>query len=143
MLLRKELNRRGLRTAARSGFTLMELMVVVAIIVLLAGAAVPLFMNYLEGAKRSRAEVDVQSISKAVELYRVKFGEFPASLAVLTQTQPDGSLPTFEPEKLLDPWKREYQYNPQGPHNSQFGRPDIWSGGANGNEQIGNWGQGR
>ena len=46
---------RDYRATARGGFTLMELLVVVAILVVLAGAAVPIYMTYLENAKKSTA----------------------------------------------------------------------------------------
>ena len=142
-MLVRDVRRAEIQSAARMGFTLMELLVVVAIIVILAGAAIPIYSNMVEGARKDRAAVDVIAIGDAVLAYRTKHGEWPASLAILTQQQPNGDKPLFEPEKLIDPWKRDYQYNAEGPHNSTYGKPDIWSTGPNGNEQIGNWAAGR
>src|SRR4051812_13478382 len=102
--------------AVRGGFTLMEMLVVVAILVVLAGAAVPIYMRYLDEARMDRARVDVKMIAQTCETYKLRHGEYPASLAVLVQPQPDGSQPYFEASALRDPWGHEYQYAPQGPH---------------------------
>jgi hypothetical protein len=52
--------------------------------------------------------------------------EFPPSLEVLTQPQVDGGGAYFGPEKLLDPWNKQFQYDPSGPRN-QGNRPDVWT----------------
>ena len=129
----------------RGGFTLMEMLVVVAIIVVLAGAAVPMYLRYLDDARVSRAKIDCQSLTTAVEAYKVKYGDYPASLDALATQQPDGTPPYMERDKLLDPWQHAYQYAPQGPHNAALGKPDIWSLGPRMNDpnaQIGNWSAG-
>ena len=48
--------------ARRSAFTLMEMLVVVAILVVLAGAAVPIYMRYLNEAKKDRARIERQDV---------------------------------------------------------------------------------
>jgi len=126
------------RRMVRAGFTLMELLVVVAILVVLAGTGGVIYMNYLEGAKEDVARTQVQELTHAVEAYRIRYGEYPQSLAALTQPGPDGKA-TLEPNALVDPWMRPYQYNPQGSHHPTTGKPDIWSGGKDGNLQSGNW----
>jgi general secretion pathway protein G len=129
--------------AVRGGFTLMEMLVVVAILVVLAGAAVPIYMRYLDDARKDRAKLDVKTIADTCETYYVKHGEYPPSLAVLVQPQPDGSRPYLEAAHLLDPWGHEYQYSAQGQHNAATGRPDVWSLGPRVNDPngiIGNWG---
>ena len=134
--------RRDKPTVVRGGFTLMEMLVVVAIIVVLAGVAVPMYMGRLEDAKKDRAKVDVKTLTQTCETYRLKYGDFPATLEVLCQPPPDGGIPYLEPTALLDPWNREYQYMPQGQHNAMYGKPDIWSLGSNPGDAasiIGNW----
>jgi general secretion pathway protein G len=131
------------REVVRTGFTLMEMLVVVAILVVLAGAAVPIYMNYLENAKKDRAKVDVRTLAEACQAFQAQHGELPASLEVLTQPQADGQLATLETSSLLDPWFRPYQYQAQGQHNAATGKPDIWSQGprpGDPNSIIGNWG---
>jgi general secretion pathway protein G len=138
--------RRQQRALVRGGFTLMEMLVVVAILVMLAGAAVPIYMKYLDEARKDRAKVDVKTISQVVETYMLKYGEPPASLQVLCQPTPDGGRPYLEIDALKDPWGREYQYAPNGPHNAHLGKPDVWSLGPRLNDpngMIGNWSGGQ
>jgi general secretion pathway protein G len=128
--------------AVRGGFTLMEMLVVVAILVVLAGVAVPIYMNYLENAKKDRAKVDCKTLATAVEAFKLRYGDYPPALATLTQLQPNGDPPTLEPAALLDPWGHEYQYAPVGQHNAAYGKPDVWSLGPRINDPngiIGNW----
>jgi general secretion pathway protein G len=121
----------------RGGFTLMELLVVVAILVVLAGAAVPIYMKYLDDAKRSMAWSNAKMLAEVCETYKIKTGEYPVNLQELV-TPPDGK-PYIEPQFLLDPYGHDYQYVVPGSHGNT-GKPDIWSNGANANDgQIGNW----
>ncbi|MFH1737541.1 MAG: prepilin-type N-terminal cleavage/methylation domain-containing protein [bacterium] len=61
----------------RRAFTLIELLIVVAIIGILAAIAVPNFMNAQERAKVSRAQADIRSIVTALEMYRVDNNNYP------------------------------------------------------------------
>jgi general secretion pathway protein G len=133
------------KAPVRGGFTLMEMLVVVAILVILAGAAVPIYMRYLDEAKVSRAKIDVKLIEEAVKAYYLKNSEYPPSLQTLTQVQADGTKPYLEPESIFDPWKRPYMYDPNGARNAGQ-KPDVYSEGpaiGNAAGQIGNWPQGR
>jgi type II secretion system protein G len=118
--------RRHTEVLARSAFTLMEMLVVVAILVVLAGAAVPIYLNYLDGAKRDRVRIDTKTLETAVEAYYTKFGDYPPSLETLTQPAPDGSKATLEHEAILDPWGQPYVYSPSDV-NAATGRPVIYS----------------
>ena len=134
--------RRDKHAVVRGGFTLMEMLVVVAIIVVLAGVAVPMLMGRLEDAKIGRAQVDVKTLTATCQTYQLKYGDFPATLEVLCQPKQNGGLPFIEPSALLDPWNREYQYQAQGQHMAMYGKPDIWSLGPRPGDQmsiIGNW----
>ncbi len=125
----------------RGGFTLMEVLVVMAIIVVLASLAVPLVLHRLEESKVNAAKIGVRTIAETAETYKVTYGEFPTSLAELVQP-PNGGLPYLKQSDLLDPWNREYQYAPQGQHNAVYGKPDVWSLGPRPNDPngiIGNW----
>jgi general secretion pathway protein G len=129
---------RSHRAEVRGGFTLMEMLVVVAIIVLLAAMAAPIVMGRLDQARIDRAKVDCRSIAEMVEMYQLKYGEPPANLEQLAQPGADGTRPFIEQRHLLDPWNRPYQYAPNGPHNSITGKPDVWTIDTRG-QQIGNW----
>jgi general secretion pathway protein G len=138
MILQPSSRNRALR---RGGFTLMEVLVVVAILVIMAGTGGVIYINYLQKAKMDRAKMDVQALTVAVQAYEANYGNLPTSLQQLTQLMPDGTKATVEASQLLDPWGNMYQYNPQGTHHGATGKPDIWSQGPpNGNGQmIGNW----
>jgi general secretion pathway protein G len=127
------------RAEVRGGFTLMEIMVVMMILVVLAGLAVPAYMRYLEDSRINTAFANCQTIASAAMAYKAEYGDFPASLAVLTQPTPDGKPPLLEAKALLDPWGREgYQYAPVGQHNALYGKPDVWVLDPSG-RTIGNW----
>jgi len=100
----------------RRGFSLVELMVVIVIIGLLAGAVTLGVRNYLHRAKQSVARKEIATIVEALETFYAVCDRFPTNeegLALLA-----GPSEKF-PEPLLtaqpkDPWGRPYQYNCPG-----------------------------
>lgn len=137
MMLRESrgTNQRALRR--RGGFTLMEMMVVVAILVVLAGIGGYYYSKSLDDAKASAAKVQCKVLSDAVEAYKIKNGDYPASLQALTQPEPDGSRASLDPDALRTPWGGQYMYDPSGPNNGG-NKPDIWAETRQG-QRIGNW----
>jgi general secretion pathway protein G len=125
----------------RDAFTLMELLVVVAILVVLAGVGGYYYIKHLDEAKVSTAKLQVQELTKAVEAYYVKNNAYPTNLSALTEKEQDGSRPYLEPDALKTPWGTSYQYDASGPNNGG-NKPDIWAEGPGG-VKIGNWSQGR
>src|SRR5438094_136142 len=77
---------RQTRTVRRTGFTLMEVLVVVAILVILAGVGSVAVFSYLEKSKLNAAELQIKNIETAVQAYKIdpKHGSFPETLAVLS-----------------------------------------------------------
>jgi general secretion pathway protein G len=133
---------RGRRAAVRRGFTLMEVMLVVAILVILAGTGGVIYFRYLDEAKVGQAKMGVRSLTTAVDTYYIKYGDYPPTLQSLTGRMQDGSPPYLEVSALVDPWSHPYHYAVPGPHHTQTGKPDIWSDGprpGDASGAVGNW----
>jgi general secretion pathway protein G len=97
---------------ARGAFTLMEMMVVVAIIVVLVGASVPIYMNYAENSKIGRVKLDTRNLQGAVQAYSLTHGSFPNSLEDLTQPDSETGKAVLTHDHLMDPWGQPYVYSP-------------------------------
>lgn len=63
---------------ARKGFTLVELVIVIAILGILAGIAIPRFMEATKSARGSRIVADMRTIESAVTIYYLKYGTYPS-----------------------------------------------------------------
>lgn len=109
----------------RLGFTLMEVLVVVAILVILAGTASVFLFKYLDDAKANRAQADIRTLTTACQTYKLKNGDYPESLNELWQPQ-DGSTKPYvdSAAALVDPWGKQYVYDPSGQNNGGL-KPDI------------------
>lgn len=131
-----------------SGFTLLEIMLVVSIIVLLLGGAIYKMMPMLGAAKANRAFADITSMKTALMTYETMAGSLPSTsqgLGALV-TRPT-SAPTprswakIMDEMPTDPWNRPYVYVQPGTHNPSG--YDLYSlgedGQANTIDDIGNW----
>ena len=136
------------KTRRLAGFTLVELLVVLAILGLLASLVGPAVLNQLGGAKSKTAQVQIRDLEQAAELFKLDVGRFPGNeegLNALVQ-RPAGvnawNGPYLRAGLPKDPWGRDYLYRNPG----QYATIDIYSLGADGapggegeHADIGNW----
>lgn len=137
------------RYTKRRGFTLLELLVVMFILVLLAGVVTVVVTKRMEEAKRAKAVADIATLKSAIDMYYLHNKSYPPTLEAL-RTKPSGEdLPKWDGpyiEKPVpdDPWGKPYLYNPQGEHNKDsfdlytLGR-DEKEGGEKSDADVNNW----
>lgn len=94
-----------MRVTNWKAFTFTEIMVVVVIIGLLAGAVAIKVSDYVDKAKRNRAKSDIATIVNAIESFYADQGRYP------TNEEGFDGLPL---KNMKDPWNRPYQYNQPG-----------------------------
>lgn len=101
--------------AMRAGFTLMEILVAVAIIGILATVATSAVMENLSSARIMAAQDSVRTLYNGVVSYQMKKGRLPSSLEDLVKGS-DEDPPVIEGGEgvLLDPWETEYKYERKG-----------------------------
>ena len=130
---------RSLRT--QKGFTLVEILIVLALIGIIAGLAMSNLGEIFGGGKTKAAQTWVNSTGEAyVTSYCALVGEYPKSLADLKS--PPAGTPAFvkRASDLQDPWGKEYIYQYPGTHNP--GSFDISTTAPDGTV-LGNWDTGK
>jgi general secretion pathway protein G len=101
----------------RSGFTLIEIILVVVIIGILAGIAIPRMGGKTERAKITQAKSNITALGMAIQEYEMMNGEYPASLEQLLDESKGG--PYMEKKAIpLDPWENPFVYAAPGAHNT-------------------------
>lgn len=113
----------------RSGFTLIEILVVIVVIAILATLVAPNVFKHVGEAKQATAKAQMEELGSALDAYRLDVGIYPTTdqgLAALVQ------IPSIDPPANwrgpylskavpLDPWRHPYTYvypaqqNPMGP----------------------------
>jgi general secretion pathway protein G len=141
----------NMKPAYQRGFSLLEIIVVIAIMAIMAAIVVPKLFGNVAVAQKARVKADVKAISSALEMYRLDNFVFPSTeqgLAALVN-KPGGQpeAPNWRTGGYIDgmpkdPWNTPYQFLNPGQHGSF----DVYSlgadrkpGGEGNDADIGNW----
>lgn len=136
------------RPAASRGFTLVELLVVLAILALLAGLVGPRILGQLGGAKTKTAAVQIKDLEQAADLFKLDVGRYPtrdeglSALVARPATANGWNGPYLKKGLPDDPWGNPYHYESPGKRGDidiyTFGA-DNAAGGEGENADVGNW----
>lgn len=137
------------RGAGERGYSLLELLVALAILSLIIAIAAPRLIGYFEASKAKTAKIQIANLSTAMDLYYLSNGSYPTEqqgLKALVE-KPQDAVAWDGPylnkaDGIVDPWGQPYIYKQPGTH----GKFDISSLGADGKEggtgedaDLGSW----
>lgn len=120
------------KSARLSGFTLIELIVVIALVAVLAAVIAPNLLGKATEANRKSAGIQLEKVANAIELYRLETGRYPEEMTDLVK-KPQGVERWNGPyirkmSQLKDPWGHELVLQQPG-ENGPF---DVISYGSDG-----------
>ena len=133
----------------RSGFTILELLLVLAILAVLAGIVSSRFVGQSQAAKVKAARTQLDNIKLSLNRFEIDLGRFPTSTeglrSLIERPSDDKKVwtgPYLDGDRIpLDQWGNPWNYRQPGQH-----RPegfDLWSNGPDGREggsdDIANW----
>ena len=120
------------------GWTFLETILVIAIILILTGGVAFVSTRYLERSKAARAQADIGALSMALEAYYLDVGRYPTEVQglaalfraprIISQSQ-EWRGPYTNGPPGTDPWGRDYRYRVPGPHGLPY---ELLSLGADG-----------
>ena len=128
------------------GFTLIELIVVIALVAVLAAVVAPNLLGKASEANRKSAMIQLEKVANSIELYRLETGRYPETLTDLVE-QPQGverwKGPYLRKKSLLqDPWGNELVFRrpgERGPFDLVSYGGDGQPGGEGDDADIHNW----
>ena len=108
---------RGRRCGRQRGFTFLEIIVVVAILAILAGIVVPMFIGRVDESRKTACVIQIKEIMKALEIYRLDNSRYPTTeqgLKALVEKPVSEPAPTrwkqYMSEMPKDPWGNDFIY---------------------------------
>jgi general secretion pathway protein G len=135
------------RSLRQGGFTLLEIMLVVAIIALMVGGAVVMVAPKFQMAKETRVDTDIETLKTDLISYYSMAGNYPTTdQGLKAMVSPPSSDP--KPNRWtkviddvpLDPWNHPYHYECPGTHNPDgYDLYSIGKEGTSSDQYLGNW----
>ena len=134
-MMQRSMKKLSSLTGPKSGYSLIEMLVALAILALIAGIACPKAISFLSRSKTKTAELQIQELGTALELYYLDNGRYPSeadglkALVTAPSAETQWNGPYLEnTSSLTDPWDRAYLYRSPG----LKGDFDIYSLGRDG-----------
>jgi len=142
------------RFQRRAGFTLLEVLLVLAIIIVMLAMIAPNLLGRQQKANEDLTRVGIKNFEDAIKMYAVDHdGQYPKGTTeevielLLSETDERTNKPRspYMDEVPTDAWKNplNYEYPPSGNHSTPGNKPAIWSNGLDGQEgtedDIDNW----
>jgi len=134
----------SLRRSLKRGFTLMEMILVLAIIAVLVGMGIFSMVGVIEDANIGKAKGDIKTMEIQVVRYKTMMNSYPSSLEDMVRRPGNAKgawRPLMQEGGLKDAWGQPYQFRSPGKHNPTG--YDIYSKGPDQQDgtvdDIGNW----
>lgn len=119
--------------ARNAGFTLIEIMIVVAILGLLATLVAVEGPKLFEGAKRKAAKQNIVRLQSAIDMYYMEKGKYPQTLNDLATTDVKTGI-RFIKKVPKDPWGNDFIYKVPGLHNEEYSLSSLGADGMEGGD---------
>jgi len=106
--------------ARNRGFTIIELLIVMAVIAILIGIAIPKFKGMRDEGNYTKAQSELRALQAAVESYRIHESQYPPSSQTVCASYLNGAQPAIIDEVMLDPFRANNEYRYQRSGNGQY-----------------------
>lgn len=121
------------RNKANSGFTLVELLIVITILGLLMSLVAPKMFSKVGSTQIKTAKAQMQNLETALDTYRLDVGSYPESLQELRSSNKRNWDGPYLPKNVpLDPWGNPYQYESPGEGGAPYTLRSLGKDGAEG-----------
>lgn len=136
-----------IKASLRQGFTLIEFVVVIALLAIFMLVVIPNVSSYIKSGKKQTTYQSLRALENAITLYNVQVGRYPARLSELVKNTDDSVKKRWEGPYLKqkelprDPWGNAYQYQitPQSVHPYELYSYGPSGKGANKDEWLSVW----